>query len=87
MASITIDNIDDRLQACLRERADRNGRSMEEEILLILQKNMPSTQTDRNIAAPSQSLGEAIRELFADVGGVELELPPREPAREPPRFE
>lgn len=36
---------------------------------------------------PSQNLGTAIHELFKPFGGVELEIPPREPAREPPRFD
>ena len=44
----------------------------------------------RNISSdhevPSQDLGTAIHELFKPFGGVELEIPPREPAREPPHF-
>lgn len=36
---------------------------------------------------PEKGLGTAIHELFKQVGGVELEIPPREPAREPPRFD
>ena len=36
---------------------------------------------------PSQNLGTAIHEMFKPFGGVELEIPPREPAREPPRFD
>ena len=35
---------------------------------------------------PSQNLGTAIHEMFKPFGGVELEIPPREPAREQPRF-
>ena len=45
----------------------------------------------RNISSdhevPSQDLGTAIHELFKPFGGVELEIPPREPMREPPRFD
>ncbi len=37
-------------------------------------------------AAPNRNLGTAIHELFRPFGGVELEIPPREPMREPPRF-
>ena len=33
------------------------------------------------------NLAEAIRARFAPLGDVELELPPREPMREPPDFE
>lgn len=32
------------------------------------------------------NLAESIRRLVAPLGGVELELPPREPVREPPDF-
>ncbi|MGA8499650.1 MAG: UPF0175 family protein [Xanthobacteraceae bacterium] len=33
------------------------------------------------------NLAEAIRRRFAPFGGVDLELPPRTPAPDPPRFE
>ena len=36
---------------------------------------------------PENGLGTAIHELFKPFGGVELEIPPREPMREPPRFD
>ena len=35
---------------------------------------------------PPENLGQAIRRRFAKFGGVELELPERTPAREPPDF-
>ena len=35
---------------------------------------------------PPANLAEAIRARFAPLGGVELELPPREPMRDPPDF-
>lgn len=35
---------------------------------------------------PPATLAEAIRARFAPLGGVELELPPREPMRDPPDF-
>lgn len=35
---------------------------------------------------PPTNLAEAIRARFAPLGGVELELPPREPMRDPPDF-
>ena len=38
-------------------------------------------------AAPGRKLGTAIHELFKPFGGVELEIPPREPMREPVRFD
>ncbi len=45
----------------------------------------------RNVSSehevPSQDLGTAIHEIFKPFGGVELEIPPREPMREPPHFD
>ena len=52
--------------------------------------DLQDTET-RNVSSdyevPSQDLGTAIHELFKPFGGVELEIPPREPMREPPRFD
>ena len=33
------------------------------------------------------NLASTIRARFAPLGGVELDFPPREPMREPPRFD
>lgn len=81
MASITIRNLDDGVKTGLRIRAAGNGRSMEEEVRLILREAVERE------AVPAKGLGTAIHELFKPLGGVELDLPPREPMREPPRFE
>ena len=81
MASITIRNLEDDVKARLRRRAAGNGRSMEEEVRLIL-----TEAVDRE-AVPAKGLGTAIHELFKPFGGVKIELPPREPIREPPRFD
>ena len=80
MASITIRKLDDEVKTRLRVRAAANGRSMEEEARVILREAVGEEPEPRNLAA-------FIRECFAPYGGVELELPPREPAREPPRFD
>jgi plasmid stability protein len=78
MASITIRNLDDDLKRSLRVRAAEHGRSMEEEARTIL----------REAVGPPRSgdLGAAIRMRFAALGGVDLDLPPRGPARTPPDF-
>ena len=81
MASITIRDLDDEVKTRLRVRASAQGRSMEEEVRLIL-----AEAVDRE-TAPAEGLGTAIHELFKPFGGIELELPPREPMREPPCFE
>ena len=36
---------------------------------------------------PEKGLGTYIHNLFKQIGGVDLEIPPREPMREPPRFD
>ena len=80
MASITVRNLDEGVKKRLRVRAADNGRSMEEEVRLILREAVePETR--------GENLAEAIRARFAPLGGVELELPPREPMREPPKFD
>ena len=81
MASITVRNLDDDLKRRLRIRAAENGRSMEQEAREILRSALAVEAT------PSKNLGTAIRERFAPYGGVELDIPPRDPMREPPRFD
>ena len=81
MASITVRNLDDGLKRRLRIRAAENGRSMEQEAREILKQALEDE------AAPDRNLGTAIHELFRPFGGVELEIPPRQPMREPPRFD
>ncbi|MDE0206298.1 MAG: plasmid stabilization protein [Candidatus Tectomicrobia bacterium] len=80
MASITIRNLDDEVKHRLRVRAAENGRSMEEEVRLILQVAV-------GCKSGRQDLASIIRSYFGPSNGVELKLPPREPPREPPRFE
>ncbi len=81
MASITIRNLDNDVKTKLRMQAAGNGRSMEEEARLILAEAVARE------AAPAKGLGTAIHELFKPFGGIELTLPPREPMREPLRFD
>ena len=80
MASITIRNLQAGLKRRLRIRAACHGRSMEEEVRQIL-NDVLSQQP----SAPP-NLVSAIRSRFAPLGGAELELPSREPMRDPPRF-
>ena len=80
MATLTIRQIDDATKRKLRIRAAHHGCSMEEEARAILRASL-------NIPAqPPEDLARAIHELFAPFGGVELELPKREPMRDPPDF-
>ena len=82
MSSITIRNLDPSIKERLRIRAAEQGHSMEAEARRILQtaligQNRPITR----------HLYDRVRARFAPLGGVDLGLPPREPAREPPRFD
>jgi len=77
MASITIRRLDEAVKARLRVRAARHGRSMEEEARHILRAGLSSEPGGTNLA-------EALRRRVADVRGIELELPRREPVRRPP---
>ncbi len=81
MASITVRNLDEDVKSRLRLKAAGNGRSMEEEARIILREAVAAG------GVPAKGLGTALHELFKRFGGVELELPPREPMREPPRFD
>ena len=80
MANITIRNLDDDVKTRLRMRAAENGRSMEEEARRILREAVRRKPSVQNLA-------RSIHARFAPLGGVELELPPRGPGREPPRFD
>ncbi len=79
MASITIRNLDDEVKSKLRVRAATNGRSMEEEARTILREAVEREDSEKG-------LGTKLHKLFKPLGGVDLEIPPREPMREPPRF-
>ena len=52
---------------------------MEEEARVILREAVGRKPEPENLA-------RFIHECFAPYGGVELELPPREPMRDPPDF-
>ncbi len=81
-ASITIRNLDAGIKQRLRLRAARHGHSMEAEARAILQQSLAHEPADEAL-----NLAEAIRRRMAPLGGVELDLPPREAEGEPPRFE
>lgn len=81
MASITVRNLEESLKRRLWVRAAENGRSMEREAREILRAALVDED-----APPSANLGTAIHELFRPFGGVELEITPRQPMRQPPQL-
>ena len=80
MANITIRNLDDDIKTRLRVRAAEHHRSMEEEVRVILREAV-----NYGHSGP-RDLAKFTKECFASLGGIELELPPRSPMREPPNF-
>jgi antitoxin FitA len=81
MATLTIRNLDAALKERLRVRAAQHGHSMEAEVRSILQHTLNEPER------PAVNLYQRIRNRFAPLGGVDLELPPRELVGEPPRFD
>jgi plasmid stability protein len=77
MASITVRNLDDALKAKLRLRAAHHQRSMEEEVREILRSALGSDSPQ------GENLAATIHSRFAPLGGVDLDIPSREPIREP----
>ena len=78
MATLTIRKLSDAAKSKLRIRAAQHGRSMEDEARRIIEE---AVAVDKKL-----NLAEAIHGLFAPLGGIDLELPPRDPVREPPDF-
>jgi plasmid stability protein len=73
MASISVRNLDDDVKERLRVRAARHGRSMESEIRMILADA---------VREADDGLLHAMLDRFGEIGGAELDLPPRgTPAR------
>src|SRR6516164_3046107 len=81
MASIVIRNVDDRLKQRIRARAADHGQSMEAEARDILEQALD----DGDSIPLATNLYDAIRRIVEPLGGIELDLAPREPIREPPK--
>lgn len=68
MGTLTIRQLDDRTHARLRGRAAKHGRSVEAEVRAIL---------DAAVDLPEENILLALHSTFAEVGGVDLEVPDR----------
>lgn len=71
MAAISVRDLDEDVTARLKVRAARHGRSMEAEVRAILTESLAGDEDGR------PNLGQAVRQGFAELGGVELDLPAR----------
>ncbi|MEQ1615068.1 MAG: plasmid stabilization protein [Hyphomicrobiaceae bacterium] len=83
MTTVTISNIDNTLAQRLAARAAAHGRSVEAEAKDILSNALGGAAPDR----VPDNLYDAIRAIVEPIGGIELELMPRQPVRDPPKFE
>lgn len=80
MSTLTIRHLEPVVKERLRVRAAQAGRSMEEEVRMILRAAV------EEVSNQPSNLAERIHARFAALGGVDLVLPPREPMRPPPKF-
>ena len=81
MATLTIPDLEDSVEEKLCVRAAKHGRSTEDEARNILRAAVEEAHTE------PENLYQAIRRIVEPFGGFELELPPREKMRDPPRFD
>lgn len=68
MSNLTIRQLNEHTHARLRGRAAKHGRSVEAEVRAIL---------DAAVDLPEENILLALHATFAEVGGVEFEVPER----------
>ncbi len=78
MAQLVVRNIDDSVKRRLQRRAERHGRSMEEEVRVILREAVVPTKG----MSDERGFGTELAEIFADVP-KDFKIPPR--SKELPR--
>jgi plasmid stability protein len=81
MASITIRNLEETTKRKLKIRAATNGRSMEQEAREILKSALKPKREQK--VETGAHLVRRIRAIWEPIGGVDLDLPAREPMRDP----
>lgn len=81
MSTMILRNLDKRLKQRLHVRAAAHGRSIEDEAHDILRAALAQEGED------GRSLVQAIRARIEPLGGVDLQLAPREGMRDAPRLE
>jgi plasmid stability protein len=71
MATLMIRDLDEDVKARLRIQAAEHGRSMEAEARVLLAAALSGRR-------PARGLGSYIHAQFAEIGGVELDIPVRD---------
>jgi plasmid stability protein len=79
MATLLIRDLKDSVKESIRVRAAQHGRSMEAEARAILEEAAGKRE-------PEEHLYHIIRRAVAKYGPLDIDIPAREPAREPPDF-
>lgn len=79
MASMSIRSLSEDTKRRLRIQAAEHGHSMEEEAREILKAALSDNK-------PPLNLARSIWARFEPLGGIELEIPPRTPMRDPPEL-
>lgn len=82
MSGITVHDLDPETMQRLRSRAVEHGHSVEAEVQRILETALrpPAERTGRDLV-------DLIQAHVAPLGGIELELPPRDRVRALPSFD
>jgi antitoxin FitA len=83
MASITIRQLPEATKRKLRIRAAQHGRSMEHEAREILKHELDTVPPKPTKPKTGAEFVKAIRDIFEPLGGVDLEITPRGPIRDP----
>jgi antitoxin FitA len=79
MATLHIRDLKDSVKEAIRVRAAQHGRSMEAEARFILEHAASTPDHEEHLYL-------RVRRAVAKYGPMDLDIPPREPAREPPEF-
>lgn len=74
MTTLTIRNVEDDLERRLRVAADARGVTIEEHVHALLREMTASNEVESVSELPP---GQRLRAIFADLGGVELDVPAR----------
>lgn len=77
MAALSIRDVDDDVRDRLRVRAARNGRSMEAEVRAILTAAVNDSHVGGDAGGDYRNMLVVLHERFAELGGVDLDIPQR----------
>lgn len=86
MASLTIRNLNDDVKRRLRLQAAEHGVSAEEEARRILARSLSPSRPEKS-PTEDRHWVDVITAIVDEVGGVDLEIPPRDDSANPAKFD